>query len=239
MLTVNDHSVTVVDMDTTDGQPKRSVSFTSGTPSAGNLSGWRQHSTESKGQKGSGSPDGNTDSMEVEDEGSDTEEGSETGSERTSDRVSPVSREHSPDVSVEREVLLRSDSLAGSGERIITTPSPRLPLRYTPEQSRQSPFSLDSVGVSGDVSVTGQDAQLVSSLRESKVMMQTSFSELRQGGAVSMEAGDTASPVTATHMLSVTRCVTRSKDVRESLSSHRVNSSGLQVIPNIVRTVIQ
>ena len=232
--------MTVVDMDTTDGRPQRSVSFTSGTPSAGNLSGWRQHSTESQGQKGSGSAGGNTDStegMEVEDEGSDTEEGSETGSERMSDLVSQVSREHSPDVSVEHEVLLRSDILVGSGERIITTPSPRLPLRgYTPEQSRQS---LDSVGVSGDVSVTGQDAPSVS-LRESKVMMQTSFSELRQSGAMSLEAGDTASPVSAVpNLMSVTRCVTRSKDVRESLSSHRVvNSSGLQVMTNIVITII-
>ena len=233
--------VTVVDMDSTDGRPERSVSFTSGSPSAGNLSRLRQHSNESHGQKGFGSPGRKTDStesMEVEDEGSDTEEGSETGSERTSDLVSQVSREHSPDVSVEHEVLLRSDSLVGSGERIITTPSPRLPLRYTPEQSRQSPFLLDSV--SGDVSVTGQDAPLVS-LRESKVMMQTSFSELRQSGAVSLEAGDTASPATAMpNLLSVTRCVTRSKDVRESLSSHRfVNSSGLQVIPNIIITIIQ
>ena len=228
-------------MDTTDGPWEDTVSSSSGSTSPRKQTrrnSKKSNQRNSRGRKG-GSPGGNKDEdMDVEEEGSDVEEqDSDVGSDMTrqgNDLVSLLGRERSPkELSVEHEEQLSAGE--SSSERLVTTPSPRLPLHHdTPstELNRQSLFVMDggSVGVSGDIGVTASEA----SLHENKVTAQASLIELRRSGAMSLDAGDAVNPVTAMHDLSsVTQRFTRFKEVREtvsSVSSHRVvNAYVLQV----------
>ena len=181
-----------------------------------------------------GSPGGNKDdSMEVEGDDSDVVimEDSEQDNEFVSFLNEPSPREQS----VERELQLSmTESVAdSSGDRLVVTPSPRPSIHSTEDGDYESPCppdegsvevtALGTQAITGDVNISVRDTPTMS-LRSSSVTVQTSL--FRRSTAVSLEAGDTGSPITAVGDLSSgTPRVTRYKEVYKTMSSERVASS--------------
>ena len=179
-----------------------------------------------------GSPGGNKeDSMEVEGDDSDVviTEDSDAG-EQDNEFVSFLNEPSPREQSVERELQLSmTESVAeGSGsERLVVTPSPRPSIHSTEDGGDdESPCLADRGSVEVTSDVPARDTPTMS-LRSSSATVQTSL--FRRSTAVSLESGDTASPITAVRDLSssATPRGTRYKEVYKTVSSERVASSFL------------